>query len=110
MKILVIDDNPVNLKAAEQVFKNHNLTTFSTHEEAEKILSWTDEQKEDELTEQLEELGMDWKCAVTKAYEESTIKFDVVLIDLLMPAGPMRQGEKGRVFVLKKMMKTYVLP
>lgn len=77
MRILVIDDTRMNLKAAEQTLEGHELTLAASYDEAYKLLE--------------------------KPKGEAQTPFDVVLCDLLMPAGRERQGEKGAQYVGQEM-------
>ena len=73
MKILVIDDTRTNLDAAKQTLAGHELTLAATYDEAYKLLAKSDD------------------------------PFDVVLCDLLMPAGREQQGTNGMKYIGQEM-------
>jgi CheY-like chemotaxis protein len=77
MKILIIDDNSVNLAAATLTLAGHDLTLVSEYDEA------------------------------MKALDRET--YEVVLTDLLMPAGREAQGPRGRPFIGQPMPVGFAL-
>ncbi|MEK7607170.1 MAG: hypothetical protein AAB444_03185 [Patescibacteria group bacterium] len=77
MKILVIDDTRTNLDAAKQTLVGHELTLAASYDEAYKLLE--------------------------KPRGEVQPPFDVVLCDLLMPAGAVEQGTDGMKYVGQEM-------
>ncbi len=105
LNILVIDDNPNHLAAAQQTLAGHFVTCCSTHEEAVELLSQKyDYGQQKVLKDQYRAQGMDFKEYYRRAQDESRLSYwDVVLTDLLMPAGPMMQGEVGRQYVGQEM-------
>jgi CheY-like chemotaxis protein len=74
MKIIVIEDSAVHQKSAQLTLTGHELTICKTHDEALKLLS-----------------SYSWP------------NWDVVLCDLMMPAGSNAQGQKGNRFVGEEM-------
>lgn len=108
MKVLVIDDTKAHLQAALQVLSGHDVTVVSTHEEAYKLLSVQyDEPKRQRLCDQYKAEGRQdyWGAS----YEGSRLPYwDAVLCDLLMPAGPMAQGE-GKKYVGQEMAVGWAL-
>ena len=66
MKILVIDDSPLHQASAQQTILGHELVIATTHDEAHTLLDG-------------------YGCF-------NLPPFDVVLSDLLMPAGKINQG------------------
>lgn len=107
MKILVIDDTQVHLDSAKQTLNGHDVTYCATHEQAVDLLSRrsnSDENRYDVLLKQYQAEGMKWGDAYDKADAETILPYwDVVLADLLMPAGPMSQGETGQKYVGQEM-------
>jgi CheY-like chemotaxis protein len=103
MKVLVIDDSQVHLKAALQTLIGHDITVCSTHDKADELLRQQyDENKVEKLKAQYKVAGIEnpW----SKARVESKLPYwDVVLTDLLMPAGRMAQGGEGLQHVGKEM-------
>ena len=73
MKILVVDDQQMNLDAAKAQLIGHEVTTVSNFDEAFKLVCHYD---------------AGWQ-------KPNIVDFDAVLTDLLMPAGKLRQGDKG---------------
>lgn len=118
MKILVIDDTQVHLDAAKQTLVGHDVTYCETHEEAVDLLSV---RYDKEGTKKLlvsqgfpesyhsvnrndEKAWRAWWKAHDQAEADSKIPYwDVVLTDLLMPAGSMAQGDEGQKFVGQEM-------
>jgi CheY-like chemotaxis protein len=80
MKILVIDDTAVNLEAAKSQLAGHEVVTVANFDEAFKLV-----------------------CHCDSEWRKNVVDFDAVLIDLMMPAGRRKQGEKGKVFVGQEM-------
>ena len=77
MKILVIDDSQSHQQSARQTLgSDHDLTVVGSHDEALEALSLYDEN-----------------------YDEKELYWDVVLSDLLMPAGKAAQGGPGLQYV-----------
>ncbi len=105
MKVLVIDDTQVHLDAAIQLLgKEHDLTVCSSHDEAYQLLGTQYAPNRKALEEQYERDGMKAREAYIKARDESELPYwDVVLTDLLMPAGSMSQGGAGRKYVGQEM-------
>jgi CheY-like chemotaxis protein len=105
MKILVIDDAKVHLDAAIQVLEGHEVTICFDYDKALKLLKVQyieDERKK--RRKAYEEQGMNWKASYEKSNEETKLPYwDVVLCDLLMPAGADAQGTEGGRFVGKEM-------
>lgn len=101
MKVLVIDDSPRHQTSAIQTLAGHDVTVCFSHEEAEKFLY----PKYD--MEKLESL---WKTTRpgSEKYELAKKQYalpywDVVLSDLLMPAGSMAQAGEGLKYVGQEM-------
>lgn len=107
MKILVIDDTQVHLDSAKQALNGHDVTYCATHEQAVGLLfkrNNSDENRRNALKNQYEAEGMKWSEASDKADAETLLPYwDVVLSDLLMPAGSMAQGDTGRKYVGQEM-------
>lgn len=106
MRILVIDDSKLHLKAAVQTLEqNHELTTCSSYDEAIKLLDrQRDYEKRDRLCAEYEAQGLERRAALEKANAESREPYwDVVLCDLLMPAGKTSQGDEGLKYVGQEM-------
>ncbi len=104
MDILVIDDIVNHQKTAKQVFGNeHNLTVVGSYDDALAFLAQKrDEEKFVLLKNQYKEQGVEDYLAKAKA-EALLPYWDVVLCDLLMPAGKDVQGEKGLKYVGQEM-------
>ncbi len=104
MKVLVIDDNQVNLASALQTLIGHEVTLCSSHDEAEKLLVTQYKEGRDALEQTYKGQGMDnWK-AYQKAKTECELPYwDAVLCDLLMPAGKKSQAGPGLEHVGKEM-------
>ena len=83
MKILVIDDTRTNLDAAKQTLAGHELTLAASYDEAYKLLE--------------------------KPKGETQPPFDVVLCDLLMPAGAVEQGTEGQKYIGQEMPVGFAL-
>ena len=94
MKILVIDDTKTHLNAALQTLTDHDVTICSSHDDALGFLrSKRDDTLFDQLRTKYEADGDSRSEAYDKAATESAIPYwDVVLCDLLMPAGRNAQG------------------
>jgi CheY-like chemotaxis protein len=78
MKILVIDDKKKNLDSAKELLSDHEVTTVQTYDEGLGIL--------------------DLRYA-----NKMNHGFDVVLVDLLMPASNHKQGHEGAKFIGQEM-------
>lgn len=106
MRILVIDDSKMHLQAAVQTLgQDHELTTCLSYDEAVKLLDpqW-DEEKRHQLRTEYEKQGLGFKTASEKASAESKKPYwEVVLCDLLMPAGRTSQGDEGLKYVGQEM-------
>jgi len=95
MKILVIDDKKENREAAIQLLSNHEVTTIGTYDEALNLIKQT--VADDDV---LRALGRSLRGCITIDNEfqakvvELTPKFDfdIVLIDLMMPASDRTLG------------------
>lgn len=106
MKVLVIDDNTIHLQAAKETLGEHELTVVDNYDEAVKYLDR--EVAHDEIFNELDMRGVkdpgwdnkaarkkyenQWKVVKNELLEKKYFKFDVVLCDLLMPAGEEMQG------------------
>lgn len=83
LRILVIDDSPIHRAAAEQQLAHHQTMVVGSYDEAEELLM--------------------------ERYDPAIIggmvrpEYDVVLTDLLLPAGTKRQGPTGQRFVGQEM-------
>lgn len=86
MNILIIDDNDLNIQSARQTLAGHNVTTVSTHDEAIRLLM----------------AGSKWNPQ-TQLEEHGHHGYEVVLCDLLMPAGKKAMGPKGKEFIGQEM-------
>lgn len=104
MKVLVIDDSASHRKAALQTLgAEHNLTVVGTHDEAVQLVRDKpyDKGKFERLAKESKERGEEW-CGKTWRDAMDACKlpyWDVVLSDLLMPAGKNTQGGKGLQYV-----------
>jgi CheY-like chemotaxis protein len=116
LKVLVVDDSKNHRDSATVLLKEHNLTIVSSYDEAEKLLRPNfDYTKLQELRKEKpaggffyetpEELKKMEREHDLKLQEEATTypDFDVVLLDLLMPASPSAQGPEGMKHVGKEM-------
>lgn len=83
MKILVIDDTHTNLDAAKQTLAGHELTLAASYDKAYEFLKKLD--------------------------GDAQPPYDVVLCDLLMPAGTVQQGPKGMKYVGQEMPVGFAL-
>lgn len=103
MKILVIDDTKKHLDAALQTLTGHDVSVCATHDEAIKLLHVQyNEDERTRLRTKYEKDGLGWMEACDKSKAETLLPFwDVVLCDLLMPAGRNAQGSME--FVGKEM-------
>jgi len=102
MKILVIDDSSNHRQSAQQTLgTDHDLTVVGSHDEVMRFLgNQYDKEKQSGLQEQYEAEGMNSWDAYQKARDESQLPYwDVVLSDLLMPAGKAAQGGPGLQYV-----------
>lgn len=79
MKILVVDDKPVNCGSAVHTIAGHDLTVVNTYDRARELLT------------------------------DPEISYDAVLCDLLMPAGNHQMGNMGRKFVGQEMPVGFAL-
>jgi len=84
MKILVIDDDQVNCDAARAQFADHDVTVVSTYDKGQLLIAGG------------EDASNGWARV-------DPVAFDVVLVDLLMPASRQQQGNRGSCFVGKEM-------
>lgn len=82
MKILVVDDNWTNLEAARAQLKDCDLAVAGSYEVAQEWLGG----------------GRGYSVEKTNQHD-----FDIVLVDLLMPAGAQQQGPDGQRFVGQEM-------
>lgn len=107
MRILVIDDTPINLMAAEQTLADHDLTLAATYNEAYNLLGERCASS-DEVGAELKRRGIVHDDNPKLWYaERERIEvelqppppFDVVLCDLLMPVGHHQQGPEGQSYV-----------
>jgi CheY-like chemotaxis protein len=126
LNILVVDDGANHRRSAELLLKGHTLTIVGTYDDAQKALTiQMDYEKENKLKpDLLENAGLsrtfnpyredkDASDADKKKYEDvskaaraaatTRPNFDVVLLDLLMPASRQAQGDEGAPFVGKEM-------
>ena len=120
MKILIVDDSATHRKVAQVVLKEHKLTVVGSYEEAETLL--TPQTDRDEVQHLLAKAGYAtdfnpyrkevtaeerraFQVAEEKAEQEATSypDFDVVLLDLLLPASKKQQGSVGQKFVGQEM-------
>ncbi len=98
MKILVFDDNATNCNAAQAQLQGHDLTVVGTYDEAQELVrTKTDYDKAKQLIAEGVEYGEAYKQ--TKIYPD----FDVVLVDLLVPASAQSQGGSGMNHVGKEL-------
>ena len=113
MKILVIDDTQAHLDAAKQTLVGHDVTCCATHEEAIKLLSEGNNRDTSRccaLWKQYMVEGIHFGDALDKAEVETWLPYwDVVLTDLLMPAGPMKQAGSGCQYVGQEMAVGWAL-
>lgn len=88
MKILVIDDNQENIKAAKEQFNNpdFDLTVADNYDEAFELIC----QKKKNTNKPM-------------GYEIIDHDFQIVLCDLMMPASKNKMGEKGMQFIGQEM-------
>lgn len=126
LNILVVDDEKNHRRAAEILLKVHNLMIVASYDEGrEALTSHTDYGKADEIRPTLlEKAGLarnfmpyrentvasdaekaKYEDACREAKEQATTHphFDVVLLDLMMPASRSAQGLDGMSFVGKQM-------
>lgn len=111
VKILVIDDTQVHLDAAKQTLGGHDVTYCATHEQAHGLLAVQfNGERQKALVAQYKAEGMNLNDAWAKADAETKLPYwDVVLSDLLMPAGPMSQGGPGCQYVGQEMAVGWAL-
>ncbi len=105
MKILVIDDTRVHQESAKQALIGHDLTVCASHDEADKLLQRRyDEKKKEELFDKYKAEGLKFEEWYYRSLSETQLPYwDVVLTDLLMPAGRMAQGGPGLQYVGEEM-------
>ncbi len=116
LSILIVDDSKNHRDAAKALLKGHNLTIASSYDEGVKALSTNIDY--DRLRQLEVEAGLgqypregtdedkaSWRKKSNKLQEQARNKpdFDVVLLDLMMPASRNAQGGKGLDFVGKEM-------
>ncbi|MEK7568966.1 MAG: hypothetical protein AAB497_02535 [Patescibacteria group bacterium] len=112
MKILVIDDSANHQNSAQQVLGAlHDLTVVGSHDEALELLEpQLDNEKYKTLKSEYMSQGIESWPAHKKAEAESWLPYwDVVLCDLLMPAGRATQGGEGLKHVGKEMSVGWAL-
>lgn len=80
MNILIIDDNPVHRQSAHETIKGHELTVVGSYDEAYKLIK--------------PRLDTVHFGESTPKKEEESMRFDVVMTDLLMPTGSRIQRIK----------------
>lgn len=110
--ILVIDDNSNHLATAQQTLADSHFVTYcATHEEAVELLRPKyDYEQQKLLMDKYKAQGLGFKEYYRRTKDESRLAYwDVVLTDLLMPAGPMMQGAVGRQFVGQEMAVGWAL-
>lgn len=86
MKILVIDDSPVHQQSARQTLEGHDITIVEGYDEA------------------LKSLGCYFLGSQNRKQE-----FDVVLTDLMMPAGMGGFGGDGKQYIGQEMPMGFLL-
>jgi CheY-like chemotaxis protein len=91
MRILVIDDTPRHLTSALQLFIDHEIETCSSYDEALELL-------EKKFVDPSGE-----SCYSFNDGAKELPYWDIVLCDLLMPAGRDNQGGRGNEFVGQEM-------
>ncbi len=117
LRILVVDDSPLHQKSALLTLNKHKVTTVGDQESAYRQLhnSWKDEE---ELARQLKKRHLpstfreaihsgsakkeEWQKQHQEIMKEH-YQWDVVLSDLLMPAGKILQGANGIPYVGQEM-------
>lgn len=116
MRILVIDDNPINLKAAEQTLKGHDLVVADNYDAAVKFLDRAEDYdgvREELKRRGLSVVGLDFKDPERLRIENikrelleqsRPAPFDVVLTDLLMPPGDEKVNYCGQENLKKQLM------
>lgn len=95
LRILVIDDNPIHLKAAQQTLGHHELTLCQSQDELD--------DKEYLLPGHYKRDGGHEIDRHDYSFFDDLFPFDVVLCDLLMPAGKKAQGPKGKHLIDQEM-------
>jgi CheY-like chemotaxis protein len=88
LRILVIDDSPLHRRAAEETLAGYDLTVVSTYDEAATLLG---------------------RPILGGESSRPDLPFDVVLADLLMPAGNYRLSPEGERFVGQEMPVGFAL-
>jgi CheY-like chemotaxis protein len=119
MKILVIDDSPIHRQSARQTLVGHDLTIVGTYDEAYKLLKKEladSDAVHAELgpyqpgpneEEYLVNFGAEYNRISKKLCPPAP--FDVVLSDLLMPAGKQAQGPIGKPYIGQEMPVGFAL-
>lgn len=122
MKILVIDDTLINQASARQTLGGHELTIVGDYDMAHELLA--EPEADYRMVEaEKERRGLKyWQGMLQDEYEalEAATKkikaelrppppFEVVLCDLLMPAGREAQGDKGSKYVGQEMLVGFAL-
>lgn len=90
LRILVIDDSPVNLQSAKDTLSGHELTLFSSHDDAYDTLNREPDYEE---VSKLRKEGVDYEEASRRLMPEP---FDVILTDLLMPPNLREIGSPAK--------------
>lgn len=116
LNILVVDDSKNHRDAASILLKGHNLTIASSYDEGAKALSTNVDYDRLKRLEAEAGLGQypregtdedkaSWQKKSNELQEQARNKpnFDVVLLDLMMPASRNAQGGQGLDFVGKEM-------
>lgn len=100
MKVLVIDDSEHHLEAAQQTLAEHDLTVCNSYDQARELLSHEcgEEKRKKRKAEYLAQGESDDMAR----YLSGIPSWDVVLCDLLMPAGTHVEG-KGRSYIGQEM-------
>lgn len=111
MKILVIDDAQVHIDAAKQTLVGHDVTYCATHEGAVELLyRQHDKKRKEALLQEHRAKGTPFNEYYDKVLAETQLPYwDVVLTDLLMPAGSMSQGGVGLQYVGQEMAVGWAL-
>ena len=97
MKILVIDDKKENRVAAREKFAEHEITTIGSYDKAIRLIN-----REVDPYDVYMALGRHWNgiginCDSAFMFKEKELKpkfdFDIVLVDLMMPASDYSMGD-----------------
>ena len=122
MRILVIDDSPLHQASARQTLAGHELTVIGSYDEAYEALGQPDADWEtvgpeisrldlkniyDGGKHSPEEVAAT-RNAIKRFFQERS-SFDVVLCDLLMPAGKTEMGPAGMKYVGQEMPVGFAL-